>query len=70
MGLSDAVNDWKDLISIIPTQYYAVFIKKVEFFCFCTRINRVQLHQIGHGYFCRELFIQCAFLPFTVRFYL
>jgi hypothetical protein len=34
MGLSDAVNDWKDLISNIPTQYYTVFIKKYNFFEF------------------------------------
>jgi hypothetical protein len=32
MGLSDAVNEWKDLISNIPRQYYAVFIKKYNFF--------------------------------------
>ena len=32
MGLSDAVNDWKDLISNIPTQYYAVFSEKYNFF--------------------------------------
>jgi hypothetical protein len=34
MGLSDAVNDWKNLISNIPTQYYAVFSKKYNFFVF------------------------------------
>ncbi|MCW3093399.1 MAG: hypothetical protein JWP81_4468 [Ferruginibacter sp.] len=34
MGLSDAVNDWKDLISNIPLQYYAVLIKKYNFFVF------------------------------------
>ncbi|MEO7767983.1 MAG: hypothetical protein ABIS01_11175, partial [Ferruginibacter sp.] len=31
MGLSDAVNDWKDLISNIPLQYYAVFLKNIIF---------------------------------------
>jgi len=34
MGLSDAANDWKDFISNIPTQYYAVLIKKYNFFDF------------------------------------
>jgi len=31
MGLSDAVNEWKNLISNIPAQYYAVFIKNTIF---------------------------------------
>jgi predicted 3-demethylubiquinone-9 3-methyltransferase (glyoxalase superfamily) len=30
MGLSDAVNEWKDLISNIPLQYYAVFFKNYK----------------------------------------
>jgi len=34
MGPSDEVNDWKDLISNIPRQYYVVFLKKYIFFCF------------------------------------